>query len=101
MAARGSVAVALIALLTCYPVVQLVLCLRHRQLPLDRRRPSAWPFVLTLAVTALWLLPVLGTRTSQPLPLAGGTLLTLGLLGWAWRVTGPAARRPLVWPTEY
>lgn len=67
---------------------------RGRRLPDDEVVPSAVPFAVTLAGTAVWLLPLIHLNPSGPpdsvrdLAWAGaGTLASLGLFVRAWRVT--------------
>ncbi|TDC22217.1 PH domain-containing protein [Streptomyces sp. 8K308] len=97
----GSAAVlsAVLALAAGYPAAKLVLRRRWRRLPDDEVLPSALPFAGALAGTALWLLPLCYLRPTAPLDsgvtigwAAAGSLVTLGLLGWAWRAT--RVRRP-------
>ncbi|MFI5884782.1 PH domain-containing protein [Streptomyces sp. NPDC051554] len=100
--AGGMAAVAAIAALAAgYPAAQLLLSLRGRRLPGDEVLPSALPFTLVLAGTALWLLPLcyLHPTTlfgSAPTTAwaAAGTLGTAALVVWAWRATRVRAPQP-------
>ncbi|KNE83547.1 MULTISPECIES: PH domain-containing protein [Streptomyces] len=92
----GDVAVfaAVLALAAGYPGARVLLRLRGRRLPDDEVLPSALPFVGALAGTALWLLPLcylhptaLFTAPVAVTWAAVGSLVTLGLLVWAWRAT--------------
>ncbi|MEV6025698.1 PH domain-containing protein [Streptomyces sp. NPDC052036] len=82
------------ALAAGYPGALLLLRLRGRRLPDDEVLPSVLPFAGALAGTALWLLPLCylhpTTLLSSPATItwaAAGSLVTLGLFVWAWRVT--------------
>ncbi|MEV8229636.1 PH domain-containing protein [Streptomyces sp. NPDC079167] len=92
----GEVAViaALCALGAGYPGARFLLRRRGRRLPDDEVLPSALPFAVALAGTALWLLPLCYRHPtglpSSPMEIAwaaSGTVVTLGLLTWAWRTT--------------
>ncbi|MEU4684662.1 PH domain-containing protein [Streptomyces xinghaiensis] len=92
----GDVAVfaAVLVLAAGYPGARVLLRLRGRRLPDDEVLPSALPFVGALAGTALWLLPLCylhpTTLFTSPVAVtwaAAGSLVTLGLLVWAWRAT--------------
>ncbi|WP_327188978.1 PH domain-containing protein [Streptomyces xinghaiensis] len=92
----GDVAVfaAVLVLAAGYPGARVLLRLRERRLPDDEVLPSALPFVGALAGTALWLLPLCyvhpTTLFTSPVAVtwaAAGSLVTLGLLVWAWRAT--------------
>ncbi|MFF2410968.1 PH domain-containing protein [Streptomyces sp. NPDC058092] len=76
-----------------YPGARVLLRLRGRRLPDDEVLPSALPFAVPLVGTALWLLPLCYLHPTTPLDsvairwAAAGSLVTLGLLAWAWRAT--------------
>ncbi|MFD5316293.1 PH domain-containing protein [Streptomyces sp. NPDC127098] len=90
---------AALALAAGYPAARLVLLRRWGRLPEDEVLPSALPFAGALGGTALWLLPLCYLRPTAPLGsaetagwAAAGSLVTVGLLAWAWRAT--RVRRP-------
>ncbi|WP_369204862.1 PH domain-containing protein [Streptomyces sp. PU-14G] len=91
----GDVAViaAAFALAAGWPGARVLLRLRARRLPDDDVLPSVAPFVGVLFGTALWLLPLCYFHPTAPLVpgtmawAAAGSLVTLGLFVWAWRVT--------------
>ncbi|MCH0559738.1 PH domain-containing protein [Streptomyces sp. MUM 16J] len=92
----GSLAVfaAGLVLLAGLPGAQVLRRLRGRRLPDDERLPSALPFTGVLAGTAVWLLPLCYLHPTTPLGSAQtitwwavGSLVTAGLLTWAWHVT--------------
>ncbi|WP_101254911.1 PH domain-containing protein [Streptomyces barkulensis] len=92
----GSVAVlaALCALAAGWPGARVLLWLRRRRLPDDEVLPSELPFVGALAATALWLLPLAYLHPTGPFGstvgsvwTVAGSLVTLGVLAWAWRAT--------------
>jgi len=85
---------ALAALAAGYPGALTLQRLRGRRLPADEVLPSALPFVVPLAGTALWLVPLCylhpTTLLDSPATItwaAAGTLVTAALLVWAWRET--------------
>ncbi|MFJ5305377.1 PH domain-containing protein [Streptomyces sp. NPDC088350] len=87
---------ALFVLAAGYPAAQVLLRLRGRRLPADEVLPSASPFAVALAGTAVWLLPLCylypASLFSSPVAIAwgaAGTLVTLALLTRAWRATRP------------
>lgn len=88
-------AIAALAVLAAgYPGAQLLVRLRGRRLPGDEVLPSAMPFTLVLAGTALWLLPLcyfhpttLFASATTITWAAAGTLGTAALVVWAWRAT--------------
>ncbi|MDT0322332.1 PH domain-containing protein [Streptomyces millisiae] len=93
-AGDAAVASAALALAAGYPAARLVLLRRWRRLPDDEVLPSALPFAGALLGTALWLLPLCYLRPTAPLGsaetaawAAAGSLVTVGLLRWAWRAT--------------
>lgn len=98
---------ALATLAAGYPGARVLLSLRGRRLPDDEVLPSALPFTLVLAGTALWLLPLcylhpttLFASTATITWAAAGTLGTAALFTWAWRVTRVRAPRPAEVPAE-
>ncbi|MGH1553503.1 hypothetical protein ACRAWF_20625 [Streptomyces sp. L7] len=92
----GTLAVmsALAALAAGYPGALTLQRLRGRRLPADEVLPSALPFAVPLAGTALWLVPLCylhpTTLLASPATItwaAAGTLGTAALLVRAWRET--------------
>ena len=99
----GALAVitALAALAAGYPGARVLLSLRGRRLPGDEVLPSALPFTLVLAGTALWLVPLcylhpttLFASTATITWAAAGTLGTAALFVRAWRATRVRPPRP-------
>ncbi|MGW3107764.1 PH domain-containing protein [Streptomyces sp. NPDC001100] len=89
-----AVIAAFAALAAGYPGALTLQRLRGRRLPADDVLPSALPFALPLAATALWLVPLCYLHPTTLLAsattigwLAAGTLGTAALLAWAWRET--------------
>jgi hypothetical protein len=95
-------AIAALAVLAAgYSGARLLVSLRGRRLPGDEVLPSALPFTLVLAGTALWLLPLCyfhPTTLFASAPTitwaAAGTLGTAALFGRAWRETRVRPPRP-------
>ncbi|WP_405842182.1 PH domain-containing protein [Streptomyces sp. NBC_01518] len=92
---------AVAALAAGYPGAQVLQSLRGRRLPGDEVLPSALPFTLVLAGTAVWLVPLcyfhpttLFASATTITWAATGTLGTAALFGWAWRATRVRAPRP-------
>jgi len=92
----GTLAVmsALAALAAGYPGALTLQRMRGRRLPDDEVLPSALPFAVPLAGTALWLVPLCylhpTTLLASPTTITwavAGTLGTAALLTWAWRET--------------
>ncbi|MGY0068744.1 PH domain-containing protein [Streptomyces sp. QTS137] len=102
----GSVAVAAAAaaLVAGYPAARVLVRMRRRRRPDGEVLPSVLPFVAVLFGTALWLLPLCSLHpttlfTSQLTTVwpVAGTLVSLALFAWAWRVTrfrGPGESGP-------
>lgn len=77
-----------------YPAARILLRIRGRHRPDDEALPTALPFAVALAVTALWLLPLCYLHPMAPFATPTttvwtllGTLTTLALLVLAWRAT--------------
>ncbi|AJE39055.1 PH domain-containing protein [Streptomyces nodosus] len=96
IAGAGDVAVvaAVLTLAAGYPAARVLLRLRGRRLPDDEVLPSELPFAGALVGTALWLLPLCYVHPlsllDSPVAMtwaAAGSLVSLGLFGWAWHAT--------------
>ncbi|WP_374936904.1 PH domain-containing protein [Streptomyces sp. Ru73] len=96
MTPAGDVAViaAGLALAAAYPAALLLMRRRGRRLAPDDVLPSALPFAGVLAATAVWLLPlcflhptILFSSRTTIVWWVVGSLVSLGLLGWAWGAT--------------
>ncbi|MFD0318028.1 PH domain-containing protein [Streptomyces flavalbus] len=95
-----TVVIALLVLTAGYPAAVALTRLRGRRLPADAALPSTLPFAAALAATAVWLLPLCYRHPTSPPTspgalawAAGGAVVTVVLLVWAWRVTRAARAR--------